>query len=203
VIARSGASPLGRLIDVGCATGFFLDEARDAGWTVSGVDLSAYAREEVAKLDIPVHGDLSALPKEEFDVVCFSQVLEHAPDPTAMLRQAGERLRPGGLVFIETWDFASFTARAFGKRWQQIHPPTVLHLFTGEGLARMLERAGFSGGRRRRAVKFVSIDFVSKLARERWGRVPEGRLAERLGGLSLPYFLDDLVWWTAQRHQDA
>ena len=43
------------------------------------------------------------------------------------------------------------------------------------------------------------LDFVSKLARERWGRVLEGPFAERLGGLSLPYSLDDLVWWIAQR----
>jgi SAM-dependent methyltransferase len=199
VIAKAGASAPGRIVDVGCATGFFLEEAREAGWSVCGVDLSDHARRAVASRGMQAYADLGPIPQAECDVICFSQILEHARDPVAMLREAHAKLRPGGLLFLETWDFASVTARLFGRRWQQIHPPTVLHLFTGRGLEQMLEQAGFSDATKWRALKFVSVDLVGKLAQERWGRRPEGRLAKRLGGLSLPYFLDDLVWWTGRR----
>jgi 2-polyprenyl-3-methyl-5-hydroxy-6-metoxy-1,4-benzoquinol methylase len=75
----------GRLLDVGAATGFFVEQAREVGWDAVGVEPSewaaAYARNE---LGVEVRtGTLEAMrfPDGTFDVVTLWEVIEHLPDP--------------------------------------------------------------------------------------------------------------------------
>ena len=128
----------GRLLDVGCAAGFFLAEAR-AHYEVQGVELSewssAYARE---RLQLPVFtGTLqqAALPAGHFDVVTLWDVIEHVPDPVPLLAEAARVLAPGGRLVLSTGDWGSAYARARGAHWH-------LSFFTRASLTRAAERAG-------------------------------------------------------------
>ncbi len=133
----------GRLLDVGCAAGFFLAEAK-ALYEVQGVELSAwssaYARD---RLGLPVTtGTLqdAALPPAHFDIVTLWDVIEHVPDPVPLLAEAARLLRPGGRLVLTTGDWGSAYAQARQADWHLLTPPWHLSFFS---------RATMAGARRR------------------------------------------------------
>lgn len=135
----------GRLLDVGCAAGFFLAEAR-AHYGVQGVELSAwssaYARD---RLQLPIFtGTLqqAALPADHFDVVTLWDVIEHVPDPVPLLTEAARVLKPGGRLVLTTGDWGSAYAQRQGADWHLMTPPWHLTMFSRASLARAAERAG-------------------------------------------------------------
>lgn len=98
--------PRGCLLDVGCATGIFLEQARDQGWDVRGVELSKWAA-DIARTQRGVEvfsGSLeeAGFPDGSFDVVTALDVLEHVATPQALLREIFRILRPGGIAIINT-----------------------------------------------------------------------------------------------------
>jgi SAM-dependent methyltransferase len=135
----------GRLLDVGCAAGFFLAEAR-AFYDVQGVELStwssAYARD---RLNLPVFtGTLqdAPLPADHFDVVTLWDVIEHVPEPVPVLAAAARVLKPGGRLVLSTGDWGSAYAQARGADWHLMTPPWHLTMFSRTSLQAAAERAG-------------------------------------------------------------
>jgi SAM-dependent methyltransferase len=193
------------LIDVGCASGFVLDDAAAREWSRAGVDPSAHARSVAAARGHDVYADLAVAIAHGAppSAITFYQVLEHQRDPAASLRTAADALAPRGVVGIETWDRTSWVARLFGSRWQQANPPTVIHLFSRTGLSRLLERCGFEVLAVHTGTKYVSARHVGSTAAARWPRT-NGLLAPirrpgRLGDVAVPYRLPDLVTAEARR----
>jgi SAM-dependent methyltransferase len=118
----------GRLLDVGCASGAFLQAAADAGWKVVGVEPSPVlcdkAEAAVAGRGDVIRGTLedADLPPASFDVVTLWDVLEHVADPVNFLRLCGSLSRPGGHLFVNVPDLDSLPARLFKKRWPLLLP---------------------------------------------------------------------------------
>ena len=139
--------PSGRLLDVGCGAGFFLDAARARGYQVAGVDLSpvptAYARERLG-LDVTL-GSLYGYqaPSEAFDAVTIFQTIEHDPDPAALGAELFRILAPGGSLMVTTPAADGFVARAMGKRWFGYRNVEHVTFFTRRSLRYTLQRAGF------------------------------------------------------------
>jgi SAM-dependent methyltransferase len=185
-LAAVGAQPPGRLLEVGAAAGFLLDEARSQGWQVAGTDVAGSMRDaawELHGIDVaPAVGELH-LPPGSIDAVLAKQVLEHLADPLTLLTELRGCMRPGALLSVETWDRGALVARAFGRRWQQVNPPSVLWLWDATQLQHVVERAGFVVVRCRPAVKLVSVATVT-------GQL--GRVGP-LRSLPVPYGLGDLV----------
>lgn len=152
----------GRLLDVGCAVGFFIDEARKRGWQVQGLDVSSfavdYAREHFG-LDAQ-HGSLTELQFEPdvYDLVTMWDVIEHVPDPKAYLAKAAELVRPGGVIALATPDVDSFPARLMGRRWVGYKlSEEHIYYFSIKTLRRMLEEAGFEVVNVRHVGKYVTL----------------------------------------------
>jgi 2-polyprenyl-3-methyl-5-hydroxy-6-metoxy-1,4-benzoquinol methylase len=169
--------PPGRLLDVGAAAGFFVEQARAAGFEAQGVEpstwASAYAREQLGQ---PVEtGTLEgrAYPDASFEVVTLWEVIEHLPDPRAFLHEIARVLAPGGTLALSTPDAGSLAARLSGRRWlgwQKV--PEHLWFFDRPALERLLHEAGFTVTRAR----YVSLTVTWGFALDRLGALVGLRL---------------------------
>jgi dolichol-phosphate mannosyltransferase len=135
----------GKLIDIGCYTGVFLDVARKRGWRVQGVEPSAWAAMKAQEKGLQVVNspfrEASFSPKS-FDTVTLWDVIEHLHDPLGELRAVHGILRPGGILAMSTMDTHSLYARLAGRRWpwyMRMH----FYYFTRDSMTRMLTAAGF------------------------------------------------------------
>ena len=163
---------VGRALDVGCATGAFLELLCERGYEVRGVEPSPQVgREAAARLgnERVFVGTLEEAGLEEasFDLITLWDVLEHLPRPLRTLKLARRLLAPGGRLVVETQDVASLAARLFGRRWQHYKHAEHLYHFDADTLGLALDEAGFELVRltRRGAGKYVRPGFVAERAR--------------------------------------
>ena len=145
-LTRSNGRP-GRLLEVGCASGWILKAARDRGWEVKGIEaapkFSRYARDELG-LDI-FAGAVSELDpegEEPFDTIIAFDVFEHLHDPVGDLRVLRRLAHGGSRLMITTPNISSLCAHGYGLRWRQILPSHI-NLATHEGIRAALERSGW------------------------------------------------------------
>jgi SAM-dependent methyltransferase len=185
-----------RLLDVGCGYGVLLEEARRRGWDVTGVDVSAHARREAAaRFSLDVVEELETLPREGdgFAAITCLQVLHHVADPGALLEGMAARLRPGGLLALETVDRGARVARLLGRRWPLPAAPWTVWLFDRRSLTRMLARHGFAvvaagPARKRVGVRHLALALAAR------GVPGAGRLAAGLPSrAALPYVFGDIA----------
>lgn len=136
----------GPLLDVGCAAGFFVEEASRAGWQARGVDVSAAMVEwgrRHTSADVRV-GTLADLPSDRAEsCVTMWDYIEHALDPRGDVEQAFARLRPGGVLALSTGDAGSALARVWLERWHLMTPRHHNYFFTRATVTHLLESAGF------------------------------------------------------------
>ncbi|MFH1857942.1 MAG: class I SAM-dependent methyltransferase [Candidatus Omnitrophota bacterium] len=136
----------GRLLDVGCFLGFFLDVARSHGWDCSGVEPSRWARKIAEdRFGLKIVGEsleASHLPESAFDVVTLIDTLEHLPQPQAALSEARRVLKEGGFLYLSTPDIGSPAARILGDRWWGLRPEHVVY-FSKPSLFQWLRRLEF------------------------------------------------------------
>lgn len=164
-----------RLLDVGCGAGSFLQAAARHEWKAFGVEISQSASEHVRGRGIEVFcGELenANYADEYFDVVIASEVLEHVPDPRAMLEAIARVLRPGGLLWATTPHGRGISARLLGLEWSNVCPPEHLQLFSVASIKRLLAGAGF------RSVKVAThgtnpFEILHALRRRRSVTAPE------------------------------
>ncbi len=151
VLKKSAAH--GRLLDVGCSAGHFLDQARSAGFVCNGVEFSPnsakFAREHFG-FDVHI-GDIHGLGDKPdlFDIITMFDVIEHVPDPSADMATIYARLKPGGLFLVSTPNIdglfpqASLPIAKLIDYWPHIEPPHHLYQFSVKTLGAMLQKAGF------------------------------------------------------------
>ena len=137
----------GKLLDVGCGGGVFLERMREFGWNVSGLELAAdVARRVELRTGITIH--VGTLPhvdlgSQSFDAVTMWHVLEHVPNPRQLLKSAADLLRPHGLLVIEVPNIESGTFAEFGPNWYGLELPRHFQHFSPKTLAAMLPAGAF------------------------------------------------------------
>lgn len=198
-----------RILDVGCAAGFFLAEAREAGWQVQGIELSEYARDYAnQKLEIPVAaGGLleGEIEDDSLDAISLFSVLAHLHDPALAIERAAAALRPGGVLLVETGNVGSGIARLQGSGWHGISPPSVVHYFTRRSLRELSARSGFEHLQTRPRFKLISKRHGFTLLRHKLGEPP--RWFEWIDrtlpdGLTLAYGFGDIILATFRKQAD-
>ena len=134
----------GRLLDVGCGAGQFLEVARARGWDAEGTEISSSAAPFLEERGATVHrGELPDIALDPtYDAVTLFEVIEHFRRPQAYLEAARRLLRPGGWLYLTTPNFDGLSRRLLGERWR-VMAPEHLAYYSPRTLRRALARAGF------------------------------------------------------------
>lgn len=137
------------LLDVGCGLGSFLHLASKKGWRCIGVDPSIKGADFVrSKVGVEVrcgYLDEISLPSRSFDCVTLFHVIEHEPNPKALLSEIRRILRPKtGLLAIETPNFNSLRRLILESKWGYIHPKDHIIYFAPDTIKRLLKDVGFT-----------------------------------------------------------
>jgi SAM-dependent methyltransferase len=147
-VLRSVAPQGGALLEIGCAYGFFLHSAQDH-WHIHGLEISEDAVQRChadglsnVRQGMADQAALATLPP--LQAIVMLDVIEHLPDPVAVLQACYEKLVPGGVLMLTTGDFGSPVARLFGSRWRLMTPPQHLWFFTAKGFRALAKRQGWN-----------------------------------------------------------
>ena len=157
--------PAGRILDVGCATGYFLQAAMEAGFEAHGVEFSPYSAaiaQERFGTDRVFHGVLEESPHApgSLDVMAMSDLLEHVRDPLATLTYAAGLLRPEGVLMVMTPDTGSFTRKVLGFRWTH-YKPEHLFYFNRKSMENLAALAGLRVVHQEPAIKFLNLAYFN------------------------------------------
>jgi 2-polyprenyl-3-methyl-5-hydroxy-6-metoxy-1,4-benzoquinol methylase len=137
-----------RLLEVGCGFGYFLNEAFEEGFDVSGVEFNSGAVERLRrKYRFPIQqGPLEeiSLEKDHYDVLAMFDVIEHLLDPFRCLEKIRNAMTAGGLLVISTPDAMSPVSRLIGKRLEDFRRTREhLFFFSRDTMTSTLEDHGF------------------------------------------------------------
>jgi len=151
-------TPSSRMLEVGCAHGWFMEQARTQ-YCVQGIEPdTTIANQAMAKgLDVRQGFFPSALAEGEvFDIIVFNDVLEHIPDVRAVLAHCHAHLTAGGHVVINApdsrgcfyraskWLARLGRLRSFERMWQLGLPSPHLYYFNTRAIAKLAQATGFT-----------------------------------------------------------
>lgn len=197
-----------KIFDVGAATGFFLNIARERGYEVAGVEISSFAAECARSKGLAViTGTLADISQEQYgvyDIVTMLDVIEHVENPRAELQRAHLLLRKGGILVINTPDAGSLYARILGRRWHLIVPPEHLYYFNRHNISDLLVQEHFQLQSLSTVGKSFTMQYIFKTLHT-WQGLGIWRVFSRLAGWSflkhikLPVNLRDNMLVIAQK----
>ena len=146
VIKRSGKAS-GKVLDIGCATGVFLNGMKQHGWKCYGIEPSNFASEYATnRFGLNVfYGYLEDGFFEDnfFDVITLWDVFEHLSEPVETLHIISKILKPGGLLVITTPNANSWDRKIFGQYWVGWEVPRHYHVFTPKTITGLLKLSNF------------------------------------------------------------
>jgi SAM-dependent methyltransferase len=154
------------LLEIGCGHGEVLLEARQRGFRVSGVEISAHAAQIANRcLGAPIVsvGTIEKLPlaQNHFGAVLAADVIEHVRFPEDWLLRIRQVLVPGGVLLLITPSLDSWTRRLLRRHWME-YKVEHLYYFSARSTRLMLERCGFEVLRVSPSRKVLTIDYISR-----------------------------------------
>jgi len=137
----------GKILEVGCGYGYFLDEAKYFFSHREGIELSQDAGSYAGRLSgAHIHiGDVGSLPPElnEYAVIVLINVIEHIYSPVEFLCLIKQRLKNDGRIVVATPDIGSFWHIIMRKRWPSFKIPEHVAFYSGQTLRLLLQKTGF------------------------------------------------------------
>lgn len=151
---------IGRILDIGCATGRFLYEFKQRGWETAGVEICSNAAEYGNKQrNVNIKNctlEKAAFPSKYFSVIHASHLIEHLNDPLSFLSEIYRILSDKGYFIVVTPNIKSFQGILAGSRWRSAIADH-LFLYSFDSLKKICKKNGFT-----------------MIARKTWGGIPVG-----------------------------
>jgi 2-polyprenyl-3-methyl-5-hydroxy-6-metoxy-1,4-benzoquinol methylase len=156
--------PKGRLLDIGCSCGYFLEVAAREGYDVQGVEFSENAR-AAASPEIRARiwrGSLDSLPSgsARFNVITAFDIIEHQERPLDFLREARRLLVRGGVLVLSTPDAGHWLGLLMRSHWPMLQPMQHLTIFSRRAVEWALGETGFGQVAVETAYKVVSGEYL-------------------------------------------
>jgi 2-polyprenyl-3-methyl-5-hydroxy-6-metoxy-1,4-benzoquinol methylase len=148
----------GNLLDIGCATGQFLNFMAAEGWTTTGIEPDEKTRNRaISEYGLHVYPEekLNELKESSFDVITMWHVLEHVAGLNQRMEQIKKLLKPGGIIIIAVPNCNSYDAEKYGQFWAGYDLPRHLYHFTKSDINRLAEKFEFT------IVKIIPMKFDS------------------------------------------
>ena len=187
---------IGKIIDIGCGRGLFLDVMRRGGWDVVALELNkqtaSYA-EHMYDLDVYVGKDVElSLESGNFDVVHLCAVLEHSKKPNVLLSEAHRILKNNGLLIVLLPDIRSFEFKLGRENW--LHLDLPFHLFHFINIKRFhLEYSPFGWLQTLLNLSRIRFNLLYDLLKPESFRKDKEKLVDLLGAIAtlilLPIYL--------------
>ena len=156
----------GRVLDIGCGTGDFLQKCNEKKWSTRGIEPSEIARRQAIKnynLDVDGDTDLKKL-KGEFDIITMWHVLEHVTELNSTISELKRLLSKDGKAVIAVPNIESFDSFYYKKYWAAYDLPIHLYHFSKDSIIKLFENHEFSLIKAK-GMKFDSF-YVSMLSEE-------------------------------------
>lgn len=138
--------PSGNLLDVGCATGDFLNVAKKFGYSAEGLELSEWSSEIARKKGIHVYDkQLKLLTKKlsgRYDIITMWGVIEHFENPSKEMQYINRLLKPNGILVLWTGDVNGVMSHLLGRRWWYWQGQHIQY-FTHSSLNYLAMKCGF------------------------------------------------------------
>lgn len=142
------AARKGRLLDFGCAAGYFVQRAQVLGWDAYGLDFGNWVEVAAARRHVKnvKSSTLSSANFESssFDVIHSAQVFEHLVDPSEVLDQLVDLLKPGGIIYIDVPNYKTLPIIFDRDDFVLNSPPQHINYFTPDALSKFVRSAGLT-----------------------------------------------------------
>jgi SAM-dependent methyltransferase len=143
---RTPPMPVGMLLELGCASGGYLEKLQQAGWQVEGIEFSVSAAQRAREKGLKVQtgaAETAVVADASIDLVAAWMVVEHLHDPLRTLEKIRGWIRGDGYLAISIPLHRASSIRVFGNASYDLHLPNHLFHFNRRSIEAMLDRAGW------------------------------------------------------------
>ena len=137
------------LLDFGCGTDVFLNQARKNGWQTTGMDFNETSVScVIASGHKGIHYDSEAawscIEDNSLDIIRLNHVIEHLYHPLDVITQLRKKLRKGGVLYMSTPNVDGVSAEKFKSFWWGLDCPRHIILYSPDTFAKLIHAANFS-----------------------------------------------------------
>lgn len=154
----------GKLLEVGCAYGFFLQEAKSHfdvyGFEVAHAAVEYCHRTGLQNVQQGIVADEFLERHGPFEAIVLLDVIEHIDDVEDTMAMLASHLAPEGVILVTTGDWGSLPARITGAKWRLMTPPLHLWFFTEKGLTEMFRHMGLKTEHTSHPWKLVPVELI-------------------------------------------
>ncbi len=137
----------GKILDIGCGTGAFLNTMKLKGWESTGLEPDDVARTKAKELyslePLPSH-EIFNLPGNTYDAITLWHVLEHVHQLQEYIAQLKNMVTPTGCIFIAVPNYTSYDAQHYGAQWAAYDVPRHLYHFSPTSMKKLVEQHGLT-----------------------------------------------------------
>ncbi|MEI9945244.1 MAG: class I SAM-dependent methyltransferase [Chitinophagaceae bacterium] len=147
LVQRATKLETGDVLDVGSGIGSFVNEMKEHGWLVTGLEPDSDARKiakETYKLDLADIKQLYQLEANSFDAITLWHVLEHVHELQACITQLKNLLKEKGKIFIAVPNYTATDAKMYKEYWAAYDVPRHLYHFSPRSMQVLMEKHGMT-----------------------------------------------------------